>query len=138
MEDLGALPGGTTAFGNAVNEQGDVVGRSTVLLGGFHAFLWSAGAMTDLGLLPGLPASEAFGVNGSRQVVGAAKSGTRYRRSVRAFLYAGGVMRDLTSLIAQNPGWVVIEARGINDAGQIVGVGRLNGGAQHAVLLTPQ
>jgi probable HAF family extracellular repeat protein len=119
-----------------VNETGEVAGSSSSSTG-LHAFLWSGGAMRDLGTLPGIPGSTAFGLNGFGQVVGAGRAGTGYKRSVRAFVYTSGTMLDLTNLIVSNPGWVVIEARAINDAGAIVGIGRFNAGAQHAVLLTP-
>jgi probable HAF family extracellular repeat protein len=136
MRDLGTLPGGTTSSASAVNETGDVAGSSTSSAG-LHACLWSGGGIRDLGTLPGIPGSTAFGLNGFGQVVGAGRAGTGYKRSVRAFVYTNGTMLDLTNLIASNPGWVVIEARAINDSGAIVGIGRLNGGAQHAVVLTP-
>ena len=136
MRDLGTLSGGTTSSASAVNETGEVVGSSTSSVG-LHAVLWSGGATRDLGTLPGIPGSVAFGVNGFGQVVGAGRAGTGYKRSVRAFVYSSGTMLDLTNLIVSNPGWVVIEARAINDAGTIVGIGRLGLGAQHAVLLTP-
>ena len=42
-------------------------------------------------------------------------------------------MLDLTSLVS---GWVIETAKGINDAGQITGLGVRNG-ESHAVLLTP-
>jgi hypothetical protein len=45
-------------------------------------------------------------------------------------------MRDLNSLIPDNSGWVLNEARGINSAGQIVGNG-IKDGHLRAFLLTP-
>jgi uncharacterized protein (DUF2252 family) len=45
-------------------------------------------------------------------------------------------MRDLNSLISPTSGWVLEAATVINDAGQIAGVGRLNG-ARRIFLLTP-
>jgi probable HAF family extracellular repeat protein len=46
-------------------------------------------------------------------------------------------MRDLNALIPANSGWEPLNAVAINLAGQIVGVGTVNG-QQHAFLLTPQ
>jgi len=46
------------------------------------------------------------------------------------------MMYDLNTLIPANSGWVLIAASHINDAGQIVGVGLLNGNL-HGFLLTP-
>ena len=39
-----------------------------------------------------------------------------------AFVYSGGVLRDLNTLIPANAGWHLAEARDINNAGTIVGV----------------
>lgn len=45
-------------------------------------------------------------------------------------------MIDLNSLIAVGSPWTLYEADGINDAGQITGIGNI-GGHNHAFLLTP-
>ncbi len=45
-------------------------------------------------------------------------------------------MQDLNSLIPAGSGWALSVARDINDAGQIVGEGVING-QQRAFLLTP-
>ena len=46
--------------------------------------------------------------------------------STRAFLYSGGVLLDLNNLIVGDA-WKLVEAYGINNRGQIVGAGLLNG-----------
>jgi probable HAF family extracellular repeat protein len=46
---------------------------------------------------------------------------------MKAFLYSNGTMIDLNSLLPANSGWQLIQANGINDSGQIVGTGFLNG-----------
>ena len=46
-------------------------------------------------------------------------------------------MRDLDLEVAPGSGWVLVSANGVNDAGQIVGSGTLNG-AQRGFLLTPR
>jgi probable HAF family extracellular repeat protein len=45
-------------------------------------------------------------------------------------------MVDLNTLIDPTLGWVLTTAAGINDAGQIVGSGVING-QSHAFLMTP-
>ncbi len=45
-------------------------------------------------------------------------------------------MTDLTDLLPSGPGWVLSVVTAINDLGQIVGSGSING-ASHAFLLTP-
>lgn len=92
--------------------------------------------MTDLGTLPGGTWGQALGINASGQVVGTADipGGQPH-----AFLYHGGAMVDLTDLLIWDLHWVFYDARGINDAGQIVGDGPGSGvGGQwrRAFLLT--
>ncbi|MHB1587021.1 MAG: hypothetical protein ACYCRH_10250 [Acidiferrobacteraceae bacterium] len=53
-----------------------------------------------------------------------------------AFLYSGGHMVDLTSLLPSGSGWTLQDAYGINDLGQIVGDGVVNG-QEEAFLMTP-
>jgi len=133
MIDLGTL-GGTYSYALGINDSGQVVGQS--FLAGdtaYHAFLYSGGTMTDLGTLGG-NYSFANGINGSSQVVGVAY--TTSDTAQHAFLYSGGTMFALDNLIPSSSGWTLSDATGINDNGQIVGFGRING-ATHAFLLTP-
>jgi probable HAF family extracellular repeat protein len=127
--------GGFTSEGNGINDQGDVVGDS------FHAnsfdeiaVLWPAsGPLVELGTFGG-PASSARDINNHRQIVGYALDNTL---APRAFLSdGGGPIVDLNSLLPDNSGWVLLSANAINDAGQIVGEGMLNG-EPRAFLLTP-
>ena len=67
---LPSLGGGGT-FVTAMNERGDIVGSSLTAAGERHAFLWSDGVMTDLGLGPqGGAASTAIAVNARGDVLG--------------------------------------------------------------------
>jgi hypothetical protein len=52
------------------------------------------------------------------------------------FLYAGGGMRSLDSLVDPSSGWALQEVTDINNSGQIVGWG-LHDGLQHAYLMNP-
>lgn len=89
--------------------------------------------MIDLGTLGG-GLSQAFGINGSGQIVGYS---TTVSDSGHAFLYENGVMTDLTDLIVNISGWDLISAAyDINDLGQIVGYGMI-GQEKHAFLLSP-
>ena len=69
--------------------------------------------VTDLGTLPGGTYSNAYGLNGSGQVVGGADNASGYR----AFLWSGGTMTSLGTL----PGGSYSSAYGINGSGQVVG-----------------
>jgi probable HAF family extracellular repeat protein len=74
--------------------------------------------------------SEALAINASgTEIVG--DSGGH------AFLYSGGKMRDLNTLIPRGTGWELYAATGIDDTGEIVGYGAIRGGDVHAFLLTP-
>jgi probable HAF family extracellular repeat protein len=85
--------------------------------------------MTDLGSLRISDYCYALGINNNGQVVGFSGGS--------AFLYSGGAMIDLNTLIPTNSGWTLEEATGINDSGQICGYGRNPSGQDDAFLLTP-
>lgn len=55
---------------------------------------------------------------------------------LRATLWTSSGITDLNTVLdSSGIGWILDEARDINDSGQIVGFGRING-QPHAVLLT--
>ena len=54
-----------------------------------------------------------------------------------AFLYSGGTMIDLNTVIDTNSGWTLEVATAINDGGQIFGVGSHAAEPLRAFLLTP-
>jgi probable HAF family extracellular repeat protein len=162
MTDLGTLPGQISTLAFAINSSGQIIGESgnraflysnglMIDLGLVHvsdinasgqivgrngngAFLYRNGATTMLGTIPGGISSAAYGINDLGQVVG-----TSYHPASgsRAFLYDNGVMTDLNSLIPSSSGWVLGEADDINNAGQIIGSGTINGQGSW-FLLTPQ
>ena len=69
MQDLGTL-GGTTSFGRAINDKGQVTGLSTrPAKRRPHAFLWNGSAMQDLGTLGG-NFSQGRAINNKGQVTG--------------------------------------------------------------------
>ena len=87
VTDLGTLPGGTAmSEARGINASGQVVGVSYASYDNYHAFLYSNGAMADLGTLGGSE-SKAFGINASGQVVG--WSSTSSSGSIHAFRYTG-------------------------------------------------
>jgi probable HAF family extracellular repeat protein len=108
----------------AINELGHVVGE----LDGDGAFLWRDGQLTIIGP----SSSAAYAINDLDHVVG-----DFYADSRRAFIYRDGVLTDLNTLVP--PGTArLTDARGINNAGQIV----VNGidpatGHRRAYLLNP-
>jgi probable HAF family extracellular repeat protein len=138
MIDLGTLPGDVDSQANGINNLGHVVGWSgDENLADFKAFFYNGSAMTDLGLPLGGIAS---GINDADQVVGRMVLGSG--GFGHAYLYAGGVVTDLNSLISPDSGLILDWATAINNAGQIVGIAHRAGGPsdgteQHAFLLTP-
>jgi len=141
MHDIGTLAGpGASSTARGINDNGLVVGWSltNAFDGGRHAFLYD-GSMHDLGTLEG-GTSRAWGVNFSGQVVGDSdNNNTPDLTYTHAFLYSGGTMRDLNTLIDPSSGWIVDTARGINDSGQIAGSGFRVGDefTRYAFVLTP-
>lgn len=131
--DLGTL-GGNNSGAYAISNSGFVVGHSDTAAGAPHAFRYvvdGSGAVLsrlDLGELGG-GWSYAYAVNEAGTVVG-----TSYDH---AFIYTGGQMVDLNSLIAANAGWILNTATGINDQGTIVGAGMYHG-IPHAYMMMPQ
>jgi probable HAF family extracellular repeat protein len=130
--ELGTLGGGDS-IGVAINNTGQVVGYSRVPGGDQRAFLYADGRLRNLGTFPGGTQSFAYGINKQGQVVG---SSDAKESPLHAFIYNNRSMQDLNQMIPSDSGWVLTEARAINDVGQIVGYGIIKG-AQHAFLLTP-
>ncbi|MGH6889216.1 MAG: hypothetical protein ACREHF_08480 [Rhizomicrobium sp.] len=124
MQSLGTL-GGFASDGYALNRSGQVTGYSYTGNGEEHAFLWSAGQMTDLGLISDSIYTAGLGINSAAEVVGYAElhNGAGYH----AFVYRSGMIEDLNDLIPKGSGWILNDAYGVNDSGDIVGEGMING-----------
>lgn len=124
MREIGTL-GGPTSIAFAVNNHGQIVGRSRTADGQDHAFLYDAGTFVDLGTLGGTQ-SEARAINDLGQIVGLARTANGARR---AFLYENGVMKNLGTL-----GGPLSRAMAINNRGEIAGQS-LNGAGQMRAFL---
>jgi probable HAF family extracellular repeat protein len=132
--DIGHLGGGN-ASALAINDDDHIVGYSEQSDKVDHAFHYHDGGMTDLGTLGG-DYSYAIAINNHNVIVGGSFIDDN-NDVYHAFVSNGGSMVDLNSLLdASGDGWTLIEARAINDAGQIAGIGRYNG-ADHSFLLNP-
>ncbi|HVQ89697.1 MAG TPA: hypothetical protein VMU51_01555 [Mycobacteriales bacterium] len=114
LVDLGTL-GGWSSTATAVNDRGEVVGASQTATGDWHAFRWSAGVLTDLGV-----AGTAIAINAAGQVLGTVGS-------TEAFLWSNGVLTRLGTL---GGGYTYVS--GLNDAGQVIGASGTTDGDEHA------
>ncbi len=132
LTDLGALspdPTHQSSLGFAINDAGQVTGYSDTVdaagIGRTHAFLYTNGHMIDIGVLGNGIVSWGYAINNAGDVVG--YSAEWGGANTRAFVYSNGVLIDLNSLLASDSGWVLQYATGINDRGQIIGIGSFNG-----------
>jgi probable HAF family extracellular repeat protein len=136
MHDLGTL-GGDWSQAHAINAAGQITGQAYLPRNTrAHAFLYAGGVMQDLGAFHVY--SSGLAINSAGVVVGSAdvRNNTGFL-VYHAVVYRNGAPVDLNKLIPSRSGWVLSEATGINDAGQIVGNGTLRG-VQHGFVLTPQ
>jgi probable HAF family extracellular repeat protein len=132
--DIGSLSG-QGASGSAINNNDQIAGYSTTSAGVAHAFRFASGVLTDLGTLGG-HWSYGNGINNNNVIVGGSYIDAA-DLIYHAFVSAGNSLTDLnTNVNSSGAGWVLVEARAVNDAGQIVGVGTL-GGVNHGFLLSP-
>lgn len=144
LELLGGPPGFIGSAAHDVNGSGQIAASAAVTPGATQAYrvtrsptglpIW-----TGLGTLGG-GWSQALAINAESQIVGLATlpqaSGGDPRQ--RAFLWEGGVLRDLNFLIDSGAGFVLERANDINDRGEIVGEATNRQGDKRAVLLLPQ
>lgn len=75
----------------------------------------------------------AYGINSGGDVVGYSWT---LDDVTHGFVYSGGVMLDLNSLLEIGSGWTIDGAYGINDAGQILAEAT-HDGERYAVELNP-
>lgn len=137
IRDLGTL-GGTAAQASAVNEDGAIAGSSTLPGDAVqHAFVYRHGHMVDIHPAGFPQNSTASGMNNRGDIVGnASPTLDDHFAGNLALLWHRGNAVDLNTQIA-DPTWQLFRAAGINDRGQIVGVGKHNG-VVRAFILTPR
>jgi len=134
LTDLGTPPGCSESCAWDINNTGQIVGWSSTSSAEPRAFIYdSVNGFTDLGVL-GYDTSWAYAINDMGQVVGFSQSPRT--ALFEAFIWQDGQMTNLNDLIPANSGWVLREARDINNIGQIVGQGKIDGESR-AFLLDP-
>lgn len=142
---LGSLgPGFHSSFAWDLNKLGQVVGVSIDDQQFEHATLWNGSTAVELGMLAGKSGSVASTINDLGQAVGYSYTSATAEGEylgLSATLWNGTVATDLSGTIGDsliNAGWSLVEARGINNDGTILGL-MFNSvdGSYRAVLLTP-
>ncbi len=139
---LGVATFGTAAFAKYVQDLMEGKPASALIPPtlSFGGFLWNNGVLTALvapeNPAPGIDASKGCvprAINDDRVVVGRAADPSG---KDAAFIWHDSKMAALNALIPAESGWTLIDAKGLNNQGQIVGQGK-HGGQLHAFLLTP-
>jgi len=145
LKDLGTL-GGDNSSALWLDDEGEVVGYADLpatppgcsgLTCVHHAFVWKNGVMTDLGSVGSDPCSRATSINARGQIVGRTAAICGGAATHGVLWETGGSAIDLNTLVAPGSGLTLTEPLSINDHGEIVGVGILRNGDQHAFVLIP-
>ena len=151
--DLGVQGGYNQSYGEGINAKGDVAGYClTVGSFGYSAFLATQASgytMTALAMPSTCDDTQAFSVNKYDMAAGMGYLTASGNTSYDALLWTPGVVpfyglsagvTDLNTLAASvlPSGWVLNTAKGINDAGEIVGTGTYDGNSLAYTLSLPQ
>jgi probable HAF family extracellular repeat protein len=126
FNDIGSL-GGNYCYVTGINNKGDLIGSSNLTVDGpQHALLYTDGHVLDIN--GSSTSSEAFGINDAGDVVG-------WSDDFGGFLYSGGSITYLSSLFG--PFVHIDRTVDINNSGQILTWGTVDGADGDVVLLTP-
>ena len=134
---------GEAAFIDGMNDNGQVCGSvGRAYPQNFSPEVWTIRGpepvFTAIPLPPGFLGAHADGINNAGDVVGTCWTAETYDVFQSAYIFQNGVSTDLNTLIDPASGWHLEFADSINDKGQIVGSGYLNGAhLRTAFLLTP-
>ena len=139
VRDLGSLGGSSpNNIATGINNRGQVVGNSSLPNGSIQPFIWTRSTgLQPVGTLPGAVVTVApccHTINDKGEVAGFSIDGTT--GNVRAVIWLNKTPIDLNTLIPKGSPWFLLQALSLNDAGQIVGFGTINGNV-HAFLATP-
>jgi probable HAF family extracellular repeat protein len=115
-----------------INNKGEIVGFNQNEQGYTRAILLKEGAFVPLPSLGGLH-SQAVALNESGEIVGTSED---QNSNSRACIWSKGVIYDLQTRVRNVSNWQFLEAKGINERGDIVGTGLpFFADSRHAFLL---
>jgi uncharacterized membrane protein len=126
------VPGGTSSFGKAHNET-TIVGHGRIPISQFpffrfRGFVFENGEMTIIPPFEGYRHSFVIDITDNGLAIGYSRILLDGRDSFRPFFWQAGVVQDFNELLAQtNPAVVAWSIDAINEAGQILGTGFLDG-----------
>lgn len=136
MQDIGTL-GGVHSLGMDINNKGQAVGFSNAKgWVNYNAFVTDEHGdnMINLGTFGG-HSSISRAINDNGEVIGDSFLGDGTFPGIHSFLYSHGGVTDLSTLdVVLSAGWTDIYVNDINNNGQIVGSGSLNGVQQGFLL----
>ena len=146
IQNLGTLNPDPNPFNEAtaINDLGEIIGYDFLPIGQ-HAYFWSNGLMTDIGVLGidefGTENSFANAINNKSQVVGySSYSENGVAKGNHAFIYQNKTLTDLNTLLPLGSGWLLENALAINDKGLVTVYGTYSKGTQSYkgyAMLTP-
>ena len=134
LQQVGLCTGEWSSAALAINQEGVCAGFAE-FAGATHAVLFQpTNGWQDLDTLDSVY-SVAYGLNRQRHAVGLFVAS--HEDEDRAFFWSDGHMVDVNERVESEEPWLLVEARALNDAGQIVGYG-LRNERERAFLLTPR
>lgn len=133
---LPSLGGTVLNVAFSINDRGQIAGQAALPGNtGFHAVIWQDGGITDLGTLPGDTVSWIETINDAGEAVGTSFDAAG---DMHPFVWRDAVMTNLNTFLPANSPWVLLEALGNNERGEIIGFAQNNNVAGwHGYVLTP-
>ncbi len=145
ITDLGDLMDGDCCpdfdqtYANAINQEGTIVGWG-IELSSKQAIIWDNGVGKRLRLDPfAVNGSEAMAINNRGQIVGRSLSSTGNPNGAYIWLPLGDGLYNVVNLndiLPANSPWMLVDAVDINENGDVVGHGMLNGERRPYLLQT--
>jgi len=137
---LGPIPGGESSTGSAINALGQVCGvgviksKDSPTVGA--GFVWNDGVFTLIEPIDGYDTSGSGCINDGGQVTGLSAN-LDQPTDIHAYVWIKGVTWDLNNFIPVEKLALLKRAKAINNVGQIVTDGDLDGENTFTFLLTP-